>query len=164
MTRLHIVRKLVLGMAIMVSACDDKKEPSKSPVPVPPPTPVKPQARAASTQPGTLASAKIAMATTSPTTNPAAAAAKIDEVTAEIRPPKSAEKSREAQDLIGKAIAAMNANQFDEARKSLDQAESMRDGLPQMTLDSMKKVRGDLDRVEKLQNPAPALPGDAENK
>jgi hypothetical protein len=164
MSRLQIMRGLALGMALMISACDDKKEPAKTPVPVPPPAPVKPQASAATTQPGTLASARIPAATTSPTTNPSEAAKRAGDVVAEARPAKSAEQSRQAQDLIGKAIAAINANNFDEARQSLDKAESMRADLPQMTLDSMKKVRTDLDRVEKLQNPAPPLPGESDNK
>jgi hypothetical protein len=136
---------IVVGLA--VGACDKKDEPAKSPVPTPPPTPVTPKAASAATKPSvadrTASEAALAPAPRN----------------------RSTEQSKEAQDLIGKAIQSIKDNRLADARQALDKVDAIKETLPQTTREQLKTVRENLESSEKLQNPTVSVPpGDAENK
>src|SRR5688572_8877515 len=117
---------IVMGL-LAVGACDKKDEPSKSPVPTPPPTPVTPKAASAVTKPSVAD--RIA-------SDAAKAPAPLD---------KSAEQSKQGQDLVAKAIQSIKDNRLADARQSLDKAEAIKEALPQTTREQLKTVRENLD-------------------
>src|SRR5687767_1645781 len=153
MNTMRIVCRMLLAGSLAVGGagtvgCDDKKEPEKQPAPKPPPTDVTPKAtaNAATTKP-----------TTVPTTRPSEVA---------ILPSRegSAQRTREAQDLLMRAMQSINENKLDDARASLDKVDAMRESIPPAVRESATTVRGALAKAENLQRADLTSPADSENK
>ncbi len=174
--------KMVIGLALatgLAAGCE-KKEPEKSPVPKPPAPDVTPTAGARAsgqavlageTGPASPAAVESAAATASAVTNtpvvaPPATAAVVKaapEIVAG-EPAQSGDNTKQAQDLIAKAIESLKNNKPDEARASIEKVEAMKDPLPKTIYEQLKTVRASLDNVEKIRKTElPALT-EGENK
>jgi hypothetical protein len=163
---------LVMGAA---GGCDKKSEPAKPNVPKPPAPDVTPKANvgAMSTSDGSGGAAAAAAAgmKPSPTTAPTAQASlgttkpgfpTIDAPL--VTSTESAKHSKEAQDLVGKAMQEIKDKKFDEAKAALDKVDAMGNDVPSGTRELAKTTRKSLESAQKLQQ-APELPaGEGPNK
>ena len=167
--------RLALG-ALLVLGCDRSDNTPKSPTPAPPSPDVTPKAGgggagspgATANQPADdgapLPDSARASDTAAPTTRPtgdaggAAAAADL----------KAAEQTKQAQELLEKAIAATKDKRFDEARASLDKIEAMGNDLPTTVREQVVTLRKSLDNLETAPTgaavPPPPAPPEEVNK
>jgi hypothetical protein len=161
---------LVMGVA---AGCDKKSEPAKPNVPKPPAPDVTPKATsgAMSTSDGSSAGASVKP---SPTTAPTAPTAQAPSNATKPGAPtidaplvtstESAKHSKEAQDLVGKAMQEIKDKKFDDAKAALDKVDAMGSDVPSGTREQAKTVRKSLESAQKLQS-APELPaGEGPNK
>ena len=171
--------RLRMGTALLAAAfvaagglagCDKKSEPAKTNVPKPPAPDVTPKATAgaASNGTGSGAGAKTTSAG-APTTQASSSSATKPSGAPIVDAPlvtstETAKHSKEAQDLLGKAMQALKDSKFDECKASLDKVDAMGNDVPKATREQATTVRKSLDAAQKLQK-APELPaGEGPNK
>jgi hypothetical protein len=165
--------------AMMLAAgvgCEKKTEPAKTNVPKPPAPDVTPKAMSGGVGGGgapsvtTTPGGTHSVATTLPVaTQPTVAAGPkptfgTDGGAPLITSTDSAKKSRQAQDLIAKAMQSLKDNKFDACKADLDKVDAMGDAIPKATREQSKTVRESLNKAEQLQK-VPELPtSDGPNK
>ena len=164
-----VIAAVTLGVGI---GCEKKGEPAKTNVPKPPAPDVTPKAMSGgatgSTANGGLAGGPTSAkpTTPAPATQPSAAAtnAAADDTAPLITSTDTAKKSKEAQDLIAKAMQSLKDNKFDDAKASLDKVDAMGDAVSATTREQSKTVRESLNKAQQLQK-APEVPSsDGPNK
>jgi hypothetical protein len=175
-----MMRSAVLAAALVmggVAGCDKKSEPAKTNVPKPPAPDVTPKATSGgmSSSAATPSSAAGAGAgagvksspTTAPTTPAPSGATQPGAPIVDaplVTSTESAKHSKEAQDLVGKAMQEIKDKKFDDAKSALDKVDAMGDDVPRETRELAKTVRKSLESARKLQQ-APDLPaGEGPNK
>jgi hypothetical protein len=164
---------LVMGVA--ATGCE-KKEPAKPNVPKPPAPDVTPKATSGGMSTTATPSSSAAGATTgtrsSPTTAPTAPAsssttkpgAPVVVDAPLVTSTENARRSKEAQDLLDKAIKALKDSRFDDCKAALDKVDAMGSDISEATREGSKTTRKSLEAAQKLQK-APELPaGDGPNK
>jgi hypothetical protein len=165
------MRSAVLAAALVtggLTGCDKKSEPAKTNVPKPPAPDVTPKATAGSAASSSGAAGAGVSVKSSPTTAPTAQAASpttkpsapaIDAPL--VTSTESAKHSKEAQDLLSKAMQALKDNKFDDCKTALDKVDAMGTDVPKATREQATTVRKSLDAAQKLQK-APELPASDE--
>jgi len=169
------MRSAVLAAALVMggaAGCDKKSEPAKTNVPKPPAPDVTPKATSGGmSSSGSSASGAGAGVKSSPATAPTAqapsSATKPSAPVVDaplVTSTEAAKHSKEAQDLVGKAMQEIKDKKFDDAKAALDKVDAMGDDVPRETRELAKTVRKSLDSAQKLQQ-APELPaGEGPNK
>ena len=155
---------LLMSAALAIGAACEKKEDPKPGAPKPPTPDVTPKAGGSGAAGGSAAAGSPA---TRPTTAPVSITRTPDDLDTALVPPKdsaSAERSKEAQDLVARAIVAIKENRLDEARTSLDKVDAMGDAVQKTTREQAKTVRANLESVARLQKTDLPLPAEGENK
>jgi hypothetical protein len=165
------MRSAVLAAALVMggaAGCDKKSEPAKTNVPKPPAPDVTPKATSGGTSSSASASSAGAGVKSSPATAPTAAQAPSSASKPSgpivvdaplVTSTESARHSKEAQDLVGKAMQEIKDKKFDDAKAALDKVDAMGDDVPRETRELAKTVRKSLDSARKLQQ-APEIPAD----
>jgi hypothetical protein len=169
------MRSAVLAAALVMSGaagCDKKSEPAKTNVPKPPAPDVTPKSTsdgmsaAPSSDSGAGAGVKSSPTTAtsaqpSPsTTKPADPAVDAPLVTST----ESAKHSKEAQDLLSKAMQSLKDSKFEDCKTALDKVDAMGNNVPKATREQSTTIRKSLDAAQKLQK-SPELPaGEGPNK
>ena len=165
--------RLALG-ALLVVGCDRSDNTPKSPPPAAPPSPdVTPKADSGMSEGGVAGATAGQSGAADPTPSAPAAAAPTTRPTGDgsaslAADVKAAEQTKQAQDLLDKAMAAMRDKRFDEARASLDKVESMGGDLPKTIREQAATMRKSLDNLETApaagNAPSPPPVPDEENK
>jgi hypothetical protein len=171
--------RLALG-ALLAVGCDRSDNTPKSPTPTPPSPDVTPKAEGGVSEGGTAGATAgqsgdpgsgASSPTVSPGTSEAAAAAPTtrpsgDDGASRAGDAKAAEQTKQAQELLDRAMAAMKDKRFEEARQSLDKVESMGGDVPKTIREQAATMRKSVDNLEKApaEAVAPPPPPDEENK
>jgi hypothetical protein len=91
---------------------------------------------------------------TGPTSRPSTQPSPPDVNAPLVTSTESARRSKEAQDLVSKAMQALKDKKFDEARAALDKVDAMGSDIPKTTRENATTVRKSLDnRAEAAERP-----------